>query len=149
MRLDRESSGSETTWDGGNCALVIDYIGRRCGPQTSQYIRGRVAAQQRNQRRLQAFEGCQRQDLPVKKGAALHARGPEQPLRQRRGQQHLNVERTCRLPEDHHMRGIAAEGGDVLLDPSERRNLVHYSIVARGTGAFGCQQWVHKETQHS
>src|SRR5271157_2061033 len=53
------------------------------------------------------------------------------------------------MPEDHHMGRIAAKGGDVSLDPGEGCNLVHQAVVARRTAAFGCQQWVHKETQHS
>jgi hypothetical protein len=35
-----------------------------------------------------------------------------------------------RLAADRHASGVAAEGGDVLLDPAQRRLVVHQPVVA-------------------
>ena len=73
---------------------------------------------------------------PADQGAA-HAHGPiEQALGQRAGFQGKDRHRPRRLPDDGNVVRIAAEPGDVVANPLQRRDLVEQAIVA-GRPGFG------------
>ena len=72
----------------------------------------------------------------------------EQSFRQRRGHQDGDRDRARRLPEHRDALRIAAEGGDVALDPLEGRDLVQQTIVAGGMlGGLGRQHRVREEAK--
>ena len=65
--------------------------------------------------------------------AAAHDHGlVEQALGQRRSAQELDAARSGALPENHHIVRIAAELGDIALDPLQDGDLVERAPVARG-----------------
>ena len=61
--------------------------------------------------------------------AALRDRSPEQPLGAGHGEQGADAHRTSRLTEDGDVGGITAEGGDVVPDPLQGRDLVEQAEV--------------------
>jgi len=47
------------------------------------------------------------------------------------------------------VRGVAAKGLDILLNPGESSNQVHQAVVSRRTAAFGVEQSVNEEADKS
>ena len=71
-------------------------------------------------------------------GAALRDRFVEQAARRGNAEQCPDTVRARGLAEDRHVAGVAAEPGDAVADPFERRDLVEDARVARARG-FGAE----------
>ena len=71
----------------------------------------------------------------------------EQSFGQRRRAQHADGDSSGRFAEDGHALGIAAEGGNVFLDPLETGDHVEQTVVARYVVlSLGAQLRVHEES---
>ena len=70
-------------------------------------------------------------------GHALRDSAAEQPGRGRHDEQRRDRARPGRLAEHGHQVRVAAEGGDVLPDPVQRRHLVQQRPVGRDAGQIG------------
>ena len=70
-------------------------------------------------------------------GHALRDRAAEQPGRGRHDEQRRDRARPGRLAEHGHQVRVAAERGDVLPDPAQRRHLVEQRPVGRDAGQVG------------
>ena len=62
--------------------------------------------------------------------AALDDGPADEVLGQRRGDERLNAHGTGALAHDRNIVRISAEGGDVVLDPFQRSDLVQHAVVA-------------------
>jgi len=82
------------------------------------------------ERRSRQRRGSIRRNLP-QAGSALNDGAMEQSLCGGHRQQRGHLPSTTGLPEDHHGVRIAAELGDVVAHPAQRRDDVHHADVAR------------------
>ena len=75
----------------------------------------------------------------------------KQPAAGGRHQVKAGADSSGRLPEERHVVGIAAEGGDVVSDPTECRSLIGQSIVAARSvsGVFECKCAVREEPERA
>ena len=76
--------------------------------------------------------------------------GPrDQPPRERRGHQRRCVERPGRRAEQRDAPGIAAEGGDVVVHPAKRLDLVEHAVLARRPAALRAQRGMPDEAENA
>ena len=97
--------------------------------------RGALGARERNAELLLVGERA-RTRTGRHAGAALGDGAMEQALGERRGDQAVSVGGAGRLPAERDVVRIAAERGDVIVDPAQRRDPIHQRVVARGASGF-------------
>ncbi len=71
----------------------------------------------------------------------------EQAPGHRRRHQRIDAGAARRTADDGHIVGIAAEAGDVLPDPAQRRDLIHQPEIGGCLGRFVCQRRVREEAE--
>ena len=87
--------------------------------------------------------------LVQRERAALHDGPLEQPASAGRDQLGQHRQAAGRLARDGHVARVAAEPGDVALDPAQRRLLVHQPVVAGRAARPGGQRRVREEAERA
>ena len=115
----------------------------------AQAPRGLVRAADLGGERLAEGLGVGERLLVQRERAALHDRPLEEAAGTARDEVGEHRHATGRLAGDRHVVRVAAEPGDVALDPAQRRLLVHQPVVAGRAARPRGERWMREEAERA